>query len=589
MLLPPKNKKAMPSIAGTEPFDSAKELHELFIQRTHVCLWLGVVFFSLFSLLDFIYCRSFFWLFLGYRLGFVALLVFLLLLLRYPPVRQYSHSVMWSAMLLGTIVITVMTVHLGGFASGYYVGILLMIAGGFSVLPLTVPQSLILGGLMYLVYTVTVSLISLSHGSISVPALANNSFFFFAIILITSVQCYDEIQITVKSLRAKANLRAILTELRLYTDNLEQLVCKRLEMLEESDLKFFDLYNALPDLVVLIDDKGVIRMVNRLGAAMLNQTVENLEETMIFDYLFETDPDVFVKRVIDRINEEGAIRDVQLQMITPRGRRLEVEISGNHIALSQAGMHYHLVIRDITATKKMEREVLKSSQLLDTSRQAAIFGLARLAECRDDCTGSHLLRIREYTRILAVELSGFPEIKGIITAQFIEDLCLSSILHDIGKIGIPDAILLKPDHLSAEEFSIMQQHCLYGSEALTLDDYEKEELGFLKMGQEIALNHHECWDGSGYPNGLSGMQIPLTARITALADVYDALTSSRPYKPAYNHEQARMYIIKESGRQFDPMIVSAFLKREQEFKAARRDLLLHTHPSSITTDTHGQP
>ncbi|NLX18662.1 MAG: HD domain-containing protein, partial [Desulfobulbus sp.] len=542
-----------------------------------------------FSLLDFIYCHSFFWLFLGYRLGVVAILVFLLLLLRYPPARRYSQGVMWSAMLLGTIVITVMTVHLGGFTSGYYVGILLMIAGAFSVLPLTVLQSLILGSLMYLVYTGTVFLASSGHGAVSLPALANNSFFFFAIILITSVQCYDEIQITVKSLRAKASLRAILTELRLYTDNLEQLVCKRLEMLEESDLKFFDLYNALPDLVVLIDGKGVIRMVNRLGAAMLDQTVEQLEETVIFDYFFDTGPDVFIERVIDRINTEGAVRDVQLVMTTPRGRRLEVEITGNQIALPHADIHYHLVIRDITSTKKIEREVLKSSQLLDTSRQAAIFGLARLAECRDDSTGSHLLRIREYTRILAIELSGYPELKGVITTQFIEDLCLSSILHDIGKIGIPDAILLKPDHLSPEEYSIMQKHCLYGSEALTITDYREEEPGFLRMGQEIALNHHECWDGSGYPNGLSGIQIPLTARITALADVYDALTSSRAYKPAYNHEQARMYIVKESGRQFDPMVVNAFLKREQEFKAARRDLLLRTNPSSIKADPNGKP
>jgi response regulator RpfG family c-di-GMP phosphodiesterase len=199
-----------------------------------------------------------------------------------------------------------------------------------------------------------------------------------------------------------------------------------------------------------------------------------------------------------------------------------------------------------------------------------------------------LLRIREYTRILAVELAGNPEMRHIITDQFIEDLCLSSVLHDIGKVGIPDDILLKPDQLTAQEYAIMQQHCLYGSNALAAAGRDAGGLNFLQMGQEIALNHHERWDGTGYPNGLVGIEIPLTARITALADVYDALTSSRTYKPAFNHEQARMLIIQESSRQFDPLIVNAFLRREQDFKAARRDLLIRASPQPVEPDTYGR-
>ena len=578
----------MPPVIDTVPSDFAEELHRLFVQRTQVCLWLGVVFFPLFALLDFIYCRPFFWLFLGYRLGFVALLVFLLLLLRHAPVRQFSRSIMWSAMLLGVLVIALMTVHQGGFVSGYYVGILLMIAGGFSVLPLTVPQSALLGGLMYLVYALTVFLAAAPLDTTSLVALANNSFFFFAIVIITSVQCYDEIQITIRSLRAQKSLRAILAELKLYTGSLERLVRKRLEMLEESDLKFLDLYNTLPDLVVLINGEGIIRMVNQHGAAMLDQPAEHLEGTSIFEYLPMHERGLFAERVIDQINKGEVISGEQLQLVTPQGHQLEVELSGNQVTLPGTSRHYQLIIRDITATKEIERQVLQSAQLLDTSRQTAIFGLARLAECRDDSTGAHLLRIREYTRILAVELSSYPEMKQVVTEKFIEDLCLSSVLHDIGKVGIPDAILLKPDLLSPEEFATMQQHCLFGSDALNAAGNGAGGLSFLQMGQEIALNHHERWDGTGYPNGLSGVEIPLTARITALADVYDALTSSRTYKPAYNHEQARMLIVQESGRQFDPMIANAFLKREQEFKAARRDLLIRAIPQPGGAEVHGQ-
>jgi len=222
----------------------------------------------------------------------------------------------------------------------------------------------------------------------------------------------------------------------------------------------------------------------------------------------------------------------------------------------------------------MERQVLESNQLIDTSRQAAIFGLARLAECRDDGTGAHLLRIREYTRILATELAEIPDLQHIVTRHFIEDLCLSSVLHDIGKVGIADAILLKPERLTEAEFETMKRHCEYGSIALSSAEKDSESLHFLRMGQEITRFHHERWDGSGYPSGLAGIEIPLSARIVALADVYDALTSSRSYKPAYNHEQARMLIVKESGSRFDPTIVNAFLRREQEFKASRKNLLL---------------
>jgi response regulator RpfG family c-di-GMP phosphodiesterase len=259
-------------------------------------------------------------------------------------------------------------------------------------------------------------------------------------------------------------------------------------------------------------------------------------------------------------------------MLTDHGRTLDVELNGNMVTLPGNPPCYQLIIRDITQTKQMEVEVLKSRQLLDTSRQAAIFGLASLAECRDDTTGSHLLRIRTYTRLLATELAQSPDPPAAINDHFIEDLCLSSMLHDIGKIGIPDAILLKPGRLTDEEFALMQQHCEYGSNALASAERDSESLSFLRLGQEITRSHHERWDGTGYPLGLKGEDIPLSARIISLVDVYDALTSKRPYKEAFSHEQACRVILSESGRLFDPMIVAAFLRREQEFDLTRQQM-----------------
>jgi len=199
------------------------------------------------------------------------------------------------------------------------------------------------------------------------------------------------------------------------------------------------------------------------------------------------------------------------------------------------------------------------------SRDLMIFAMAKLTESRDNDTGAHLERMREYSRILADELSHWPEFCHVIDGDFVQLLYLTSPLHDIGKVAIPDSILLKPGKLTPEEFEVMKRHTLYGGETLETVVQARPEAQFLAMAQQIALTHHERWDGTGYPNGLKGEEIPLSGRIVAVADVYDALTSKRVYKPAFSHETARSIVLEGSGNHFDPRVVQAFLRREQEF------------------------
>jgi putative two-component system response regulator len=201
------------------------------------------------------------------------------------------------------------------------------------------------------------------------------------------------------------------------------------------------------------------------------------------------------------------------------------------------------------------------------SRDLMIFAMAKLTESRDNDTGAHLERMREYSRILADDLSQSPEFCHVIDGDFVQLLYLTSPLHDIGKVAIPDAILLKPGKLTPEEFEVMKKHTLHGGETLETVVQARPEAQFLTMAQQIALTHHEKWDGSGYPNGLKGEEIPLSGRIVALADVYDALTSKRVYKPAFTHETAKSIILEGSGKHFDPRIVQSFLRRELEFIA----------------------
>jgi len=212
------------------------------------------------------------------------------------------------------------------------------------------------------------------------------------------------------------------------------------------------------------------------------------------------------------------------------------------------------------------------------TRDVAIFAMAKLAESRDPETGAHLERVRSYCRVLAQELSGVKKFSDQVDGEFIRLIYLTSPLHDIGKVGIPDCVLLNPGRLNDREFEIMKTHAMLGAETLDAALRTFPGVKFLQMGREIAATHHERWNGKGYPTGLSGENIPLCGRIVALADVYDALTSKRVYKNAFSHDIAKSTIIKDSGEHFDPDVVAAFLRVENRFLEIRDR---HAEPLAI--------
>ncbi len=199
------------------------------------------------------------------------------------------------------------------------------------------------------------------------------------------------------------------------------------------------------------------------------------------------------------------------------------------------------------------------------TRDIVIFALARLVESRDSETGCHLERMRHYSKELATAILKSDNPPKEIDGLFLDNIFLTSPLHDIGKIGIPDYILLKPGRLDDEELQIMRTHSLIGFKTINEALIKYPKADYLRMSAEIAISHHERFDGSGYPNGLKGEEIPLSARIVALADVYDALVSKRIYKEAYQHKLAKKVIEKERGKHFDPMVVDAFLCCEDKF------------------------
>lgn len=223
--------------------------------------------------------------------------------------------------------------------------------------------------------------------------------------------------------------------------------------------------------------------------------------------------------------------------------------------------------RNIVLSDQVREQVSEIAQ----AQLGAIFAMSKLAESRDPETGEHLDRMREYCRILAVKMKAIPKYSKLIDVDFIDNIYAASPLHDIGKVGVPDAILTKPGKLDEAEWIIMKTHPLVGAETLREVDRQHPGNAFVITGIEIAESHHEKWNGTGYPFGLAGEKIPLVARILALGDVYDALTSKRCYKEAFSPEKSKEIIIKDRDIHFDPDVVDAFLASENEFSEVRKE------------------
>jgi len=286
--------------------------------------------------------------------------------------------------------------------------------------------------------------------------------------------------------------------------------------------------------------------------------------------------------------EGHEVRAQRIDVATRRGEERTAEMSCNPLRENGVYIGMEMTLRDITDkvvieklkknyTDSLEEAVIaRTSEIKDTQR-AAILAIANLAESIDDDTGGHIQRIQHYTRVLGEEMRKLPKFKDEVTEEYVELIHDLSPLHDLGKVGIRDYILQKTDKLTSDEFEKMKEHTVIGAHALNMAGQMIHRESIFSIGEMIAHYHHEKWDGTGYPavsiggehRPLRGEEIPLCARIVALADVYDALTSKRPYKMPFPHQTTREMIVAQSGKHFDPEVVQAFLRREQEFVRIR--------------------
>ncbi len=233
----------------------------------------------------------------------------------------------------------------------------------------------------------------------------------------------------------------------------------------------------------------------------------------------------------------------------------------------RARVQTHLALYD--QNRELEKKAAERTREIVHTQEVTIYGMAVLAETRDNETGKHIMRTQYYVKALAEHLIATDRYCDYLNASRINLLFKSAPLHDIGKVGIVDSILLKPGKLTDEEFDEMKKHTTYGRDAIVKSEQalgRKSTTSFLTLAREIAYSHHEKWDGKGYPEGLSGEEIPLSGRLMAIADVYDALITKRVYKPAFPHEKAVAIITEGRGNHFDPVLVDAFVEIQERFR-----------------------
>jgi putative two-component system response regulator len=322
----------------------------------------------------------------------------------------------------------------------------------------------------------------------------------------------------------------------------------------------------------LLKDRYRLKVANNGERALVIARSEPHPDLILLDVMM---PGMDGYEVCRHLKQEPATRDIPVIFLTAKTDTADEELGlqlgavdyitkpiSPPIVLARVETHLRLkasvdFLRD--KSDLLEQEVAERTREIIAVQDATILALVSLAETRDLDTGNHIRRTQHYIRVLAEHLRNHPRFASTLTDTYITTLFKSAPLHDIGKVGIPDRILLKPGRFEPDELEIMKTHAVLGRE--TIEHAEQElgvEVGFLTCAKEIAQNHHEKWDGTGYPNGIGGDDIPICARLMAVADVYDALISHRVYKEGMSHDAAAEIILGGSGAHFDPDIVAAF-------------------------------
>ncbi len=308
------------------------------------------------------------------------------------------------------------------------------------------------------------------------------------------------------------------------------------------------------------------------GKSALEYTKKEMPDLILLDIMM---PGIDGYGVIKKLKADEKTQNIPVIFMTALTNAREEEKGLNLGAIDYITKPFNPTLVKARVKNQLELKMLRDhledvvkqrTVQLELTQEITIESMGTLAEYRDPETGGHIKRTKSYIKLLAEQLKTHPNFSSFLTSETIEKLCKSAPLHDIGKVGISDQILLKPGKLTDEEFEKMKKHTIYGRDALYLAEQKLGKNSFLHLALEMAESHQEKWDGSGYPNAWSGCQIPIAGRLMAVADVYDALISRRAYKKPFPHSKAVEIIQEGKGQHFDPDVVDAFMEITEEFR-----------------------
>ncbi len=542
-----------------------QETQALHHRRVYYIIVVGVAVMLLFSMLDYVLVPLLFQEFFIYRIIICVVGALLLVANFRDQDKRKSFIIGFLGYQCVGLMVLVMMLRMGGVASPYYVGLIVTMTIYTTIAPLTAVQAIVAGFSLIVCYCVTV--IGFSNGLESQwLEFYNELFFLVCFVFIVATQSWADTASRRREFVLRMEEHELTGEINQQANKLELEVVKRTEEQKVLEERYRLLFNRMADSVVLLSEDGNILQAN---ASFEEHFQSDLAKERSFCSLVKKeDLEDVNNNLMDLIQKGCAVSAFQVALLGKKRDYIDTEISGILLYRNGEKVGSQLVIRDITVRKILKRQLIESLRRVKQTESATILALAKLSEYRENSHGKHLERIREYCRILGTQLSQKEELQGLITPNYLHDIFHASILHDIGKVSIPDVILLKLSSLTEQEEEVLRQHTMVGGDLIKSMEEGNKKSGFLSMAKVIAYFHHEKWDGTGYPHGLKEREIPLAARIMSVVDAYEEMTAQPETQP-HSHLEAVQRIISETGSSFDPMIVECFQATLAEFDVIR--------------------
>jgi len=554
---------------------SYQEEHgDLYHRRTSYILVVFSCMIMLFSLLDVIIAPEYFIEFFFYRL-IAAFIGMVLLFLNYHD-QEHNFAALFgfTAYLCVASVTLIIVYRLGSAISPYYVGLLVTIAIYGTLAPLTLPQTLGSGFLIIICYAI-IAFLAPEYSSADLVELFTNLFFMACFVFIIATQSWVACKAKKREYTLHKEENEAAEELAEHAMSLEMEVRKRSREQAASEERYRQLFSQIADDVVVIGQNGEILQSN-INFNNHYAVPKATTEMSFFDLILEQQKNSMQKALTEMIANNTSLPAYRVSLIKTDTTITEAEINASLLKRNEKIIGILVIIRDIDPRIRLERQLIDSLKTKKKTETAAILALAKLSEFKAPMTDDHLERIREYCRILASELSNHPQLQDNIPPSFIEDIYNACILQDIGRVAIPDEVLQRTSHPQTSEEDQLRQHPIIGGDIIKDMERKSEGPGFLSMAKHIAYFHHERWDGKGYPYGLTAQQIPLAARIMAVANTYEEMTAgTEDSMETASHRNAVHYIEYNTGRRFDPTVVIALLARQRELKAIRQAFPAH--------------